>query len=170
MLSGCLSVDETTDSNAGYQISDTYIGLRELAFKSYAEELKKNASYGPETYGVIMDVGLSKGIATIASFRTGDASLYGSGGGAILGGINHKNVADASKEFVNVSGSYVQYMEKVSDYPLPQKGEIIFYVLTRDGVYMGKDTDTNLSEGKSRFSPLFVAGNNLITEIRKTTS
>jgi hypothetical protein len=151
--------------NNEHPVSDVYIGMRESAFDNLPIG-QGNGTDMPEIYGVVMDYGVSNGSATFTSFYTGDASMYTSVGGGFIGGFAHKMVADASREFVKVSGTYLQYMEKVCEHPLPNQGEIVFYVLTKNGVYMAKDTQKNLNEGRSQFSTMFIAGNNLITEIR----
>src|ERR1044071_7763405 len=66
---------------------EIYKGLRERVLTSKPEELGvEGPGAGAKAYGVLMEMGLSSGLASVVSFSTGDASLYTGTGGGILGG------------------------------------------------------------------------------------
>ncbi len=57
--------------------AEIYQGLRKLALEVSASELGlKLEPNSAEPYGVLMEMNLSEGVATLTSFATGDASLY----------------------------------------------------------------------------------------------
>src|ERR1044071_906768 len=66
---------------------DIYKGLRERVLTSKPEELGvEGAGAGSQAYGVLMEMGLSSGLASVVSFSTGDASAYTGTGRGLLGG------------------------------------------------------------------------------------
>src|SRR6202034_1792143 len=114
----------------------TYNGLRELALKTSPNDLKLQLDSGETiAYGVLMEMGLPKGTATLTSYSTGDASLYLSTGGGVIGGIHHDNVRSAAKLFVSSAQAYLSKLNEVATFPLPPAGSTHFFVLTNHGVY-----------------------------------
>ncbi len=53
--------------------------------------------------------------------------------------------------------------------PLPSIGRVIFYILTFSGAYTADADENELGEGKHHLSPLFYAGQDVITQIRLNT-
>ncbi|MEW5675793.1 hypothetical protein ABGT15_05730 [Flavobacterium enshiense] len=79
-----------------------------------------------EVYGIIMDWEMGGATATTISYITGDASLYLSSGGGVIGGGQHQNVSSAAKEFVKLGETYLNKTDKVEEPSLPNKNEVIF--------------------------------------------
>ncbi len=50
---------------------------------------------------------------------------------------------------------------------MPRQGVFRFFVLTTQGVFGGEDREATLHGGKSPLSPLFYAGNDVITALRQ---
>lgn len=147
-------------------VDGAYSGLRKLALSTKAVDigLKPRAN---EPYAIVMDIDVNGRTATITSFATGDASLYlSSGGGTIGSGQASPEVAAAAKQFVGAAAAYVPSMEKTSNTPLPQAGEVNFYAVTPEGVYGATRNEQELGERKDAFSPLFYAGQEVLTQIR----
>jgi len=146
-----------------------YNGLRNMALSTTASMLKLSLPKDKLTvYGVVMDWGMEQGTATIVAYQTGDASLYLNPGGGIIGGISHNNVSKAAKQFVSVAQQYVNKAMKTATHPLPKTDNVNFYLLTNQGIYVGHETIKNFENNSSQWLPLFEAGNELITELRKT--
>jgi hypothetical protein len=59
--------------------------LRKQAFDITPLQLELTLN-GTEIYGVIMDWDLGNGIMTLVTYKTGDASMYLSSGGGVIGG------------------------------------------------------------------------------------
>jgi hypothetical protein len=120
-------------------------------------------------YGVIMDWEIDGGISTTVSFQTGDASLYFSSGGGIIGGGQHKNVSTAAIQFVSLAQTYLDKAVKTDNTPLPDKNVVIFYLLTNKGIYSGQEIIQNFENNSSKWLGLFEEGNKVITELRLTS-
>src|ERR1700677_1402473 len=78
-------------------IAPVYLSLRSSAIGRTPEELGLEPASDPSVaYGVVMDWGmatpggLKTAVATLTSFSSGDASLYLSTGGGVIGGIGHE--------------------------------------------------------------------------------
>ena len=107
--------------------------------------------------------------ATTVSYQTGDASLYLSSGGGVIGGGQHQNVNSAAKQFVTLAQTFLDKTAKTETKPLPATDEVKFYLLTNKGVFVGQETMKNFENKSSSWLKLFEEGNNVITELRKTT-
>ena len=150
---------------------EVYLGLRSIWLDTPPDELGIDFEEGSQIpYAVIMDIGLDNGTATIVSSIVGDGSMYTSTGGGMIGGIEHESVRNASTHFVETSSTFVEKMELVDDYPLPSPGNVKFYVVTPNGIYTGDEADPNLLiSGDHELSPLFIAGNDVITTLRESS-
>ena len=116
-----------------------------------------------------MEMGHPGGVATLVAFATGDASLYFSTGGGVIGGVTHENVARAARHFVSTAQGYTDGMETVTVTPLPDPGEVRFYLLTPQGPLAAEADEEDLGKRRHELSPLFYAGQEVITELRLTS-
>jgi hypothetical protein len=150
---------------------EVYLGLRNIWFTTKPEDL--DITFEPESkvpYAIVMDMGMDGNTVTIVSSIIGDGSMYTSTGGGVIGGIEHENVRKASIDFVKVSGRFIDKMELTTEFPLPSGNNIKFYLITPGGVYTTEEVDADmLASGNHELSPLFLAGNDVITELRITT-
>jgi hypothetical protein len=119
--------------------------------------------------GVLMETGYEKAVATLVSFITGDASIYFSSGGGIIGGQGHAEVRIAARRFTQFAGVHITEMSICTDYPLPGVGQTTFYVITAGGIFTLSAAEQQLGGGSHDFSPLFHAGHYVITRLRMTT-
>lgn len=149
--------------------SEVYLGLRDRMLSTTPAEMNVTLQAGSATaYGVLMDLGMGSGTATIVSLSTGDTSMYTSRGGGIIGGIGHESCRIASKNFIAAAQSVVSRLSPATDRALPPTGKARFYVLTTTGLRVGEALIDDLGRGQSPLSPLFAAGNEVITQIRLT--
>jgi len=148
--------------------NDVYLGLRDIWFTTSPEESGFSVEPNSNTpYAVVMDIGFEEGTATIVSSIEGDGSMYTSGGGGILGGIDHEKVRTASINFVKTAESFVDKMEPVTEYPLPGAENVKFYMITPNGVFTTEEINADiLASGDHELSSLFRVGNDVITELR----
>ena len=148
---------------------EVYLGLRNLWFTTKPEDL--GITFDPESkvpYAIVMDIGIDGDTATIVSSIIGDGSMYTSTGGGIIGGIEHESVRTASMYFVNVAADIVDKMHLTTEFSLPSAGNVKFYLITPSGIYTMEEVNTDgLSGGSHELSPLFLAGNDVVTELRK---
>jgi hypothetical protein len=147
---------------------EVYLGLRNIWFTTKPEDL--DITFEPESkvpYAIVMDIGIDGNTATIVSSIIGDGSMYTSTGGGVIGGIEHENVRKASIDFVTVAGGLIEKTKLTTEFPLPSGNNIKFYLITPSGVYTTEEVDADLlASGSHELSPLFFAGNDVITELR----
>jgi hypothetical protein len=120
-----------------------------------------------EPLAIIMDLGMENGTASLFSASTGDASIYLSNGGGIIGGIGHERVSHAAIAFTREFAKYLAHFELTSEFPYPATGHVRFYVRTPQGVYTADRVEQTLGEKKDPLWPLFYAAQDVITELRQ---
>jgi len=144
-------------------------GLRNLAFTATPEQLELLLPTDKVVvYGIVMDWEMGNGIATTVSYQTGDASLYFSSGGGVIGGGQHENVNIAAKKFVELAQTYLDKTIKTETIVLPEKDKVKFYLLTNNGIFVGEEQMKNFENNSSEWLDLFEEGNKVITELRLT--
>jgi hypothetical protein len=115
----------------------------------------------------LMDIGFPNATASVFGAVTGDASIYLSSGGGMLGGIGHENVRVAAIAFVDESAKHLGQMKVTSEFPYPETGHVRFYIRTHDAVYLADRPEEELGEKRDPLWPLFYAGQNVITQLRE---
>ena len=165
------TADQDTTNQKVYQTKENaFEGLRDMALKVKPEQLKLSLPINKTVvYGVIMDWEISGATVTTVSYQTGDASMYVSSGGGVIGGGQHQNVNSAAKQFVTLAQTILDKTAKTETKPLPATDEVKFYLLTNKGVFVGQETMKNFENRSSSWLQLFEEGNKVITELRKTT-
>lgn len=160
-------VQDTTQLRKVDPKNNPYQDLRNLAFGATLEQIGvKFPADQTKIYGVIMDWDLGEGTATLVAFLSGDASLYLSSGGGVIGGSGHDNVKQAAAAFINKAEKYLNKTVKTESTPLPGKDGVKFYFLTNKGKFVGQEEVKNFDNNSSQWLDLFEEGNKLITEIR----
>ena len=171
-LTSCKNKSTSNTSNAKiHQLKENpFDGLRNMAFTATPEQLELSLPTDETiVYGIIMDWEMSGAVATTVSYQTGDASLYLSSGGGIIGGGQHQNVNSAAKQFVNLAQTYLGKAVKAETTDLPATNEVRFYLLTNKGVFVGQEQVNNFENKSSKWLELFEEGNKVLTELRLTT-
>lgn len=145
-----------------------YPELREKALSGSRTALALPPVAGPtEPWGVLMDIGFTDGGSfTTVAMSDGSASIYLSSGGGFIGGHSHEAIRTAAQSFVKSAAAFQAQMKITKIFPLPAAGQTTFYVLTDSGVYTASASEQYLGEQKHRLSPLFYAGQELITQYR----
>lgn len=149
---------------------NAFEGLRNMAFSATPDQLALSLPTDKTVvYGVIMDWEMGGATATTVSYQTGDASLYLSSGGGVIGGGQHENVNIAAKQFVSLAQTFLDKTTKTETTPLPATDEVKFYLLTNKGIFVGQEIMKNFENNSSSWLKLFEEGNNVLTELRKTS-
>jgi hypothetical protein len=157
---------QATPSNAesSAQAGQGMKALRDKLLTSSPEEIGLSGEDAKaKVWGVLMEIAFPSGVGTLVSLRDGTASLYGSSGSGILGGYKAREQA---KRFVAEAEKHLANMKPVKSFPYPTVGRMKFYVLTRDGVYTAEADPEELLRGQHALSPLFFAGNEVLTVLR----
>ena len=142
--------------------------LRNMAFNIPLDQLQISETLEEKKpYGIIMDWHLGEGIATLVSYSTGDASLYLSTGGGVIGGGQHINVSKVAKGFVNMANDYIDKTVRSDSTTLPKEDLVAFCFLTKTGRFVAGESMKNIENNSSLWLPLFEEANKVITELRK---
>jgi hypothetical protein len=167
---GSLSNAQTTQQNENKTNKSTdnpYESLRRMALDRTPETLGlKIPSDKTRVYGVVMDWHTGDGIATFAFLQTGDASLYTSTGGGVIGGGYHENVKKATLAFIDKAQTYLDKATKTETTPLPPENTVTFYFLTSKGKFVVQEREGNFDNKSSQWLGLFIEANKVITELR----
>lgn len=146
--------------------SETYNGLRDLAFRTKASDVGFPEVRSIDAYGAVMEMALPNGTATLVAFHSGDASLYTSTGWCVIGAGRHEAVGTAAKDFVSCASAFVEKMQMTKDLNFPRSGVTRFYALTPAGTFGSSVLEDELVDKKSPFTRLYAAGHMLISAIR----
>lgn len=148
-----------------------YIDLRQMAFNVSTEKLEIIFPNNEvRVYGMIMDMDMGGGIATLVAYSTGDASMYLSTGGGVVGGGQHDAVNKAAKKLNDQAQNYLNKASLVSETPIPSNGGVNIYLLTNKGKYLIKEQLSNFDNEKSSIQLLFYGANDVITQLRMSTT
>lgn len=147
--------------------NDAYMGLRSQMLQGSRAKFGLAATSKPtEPWGVLMDWGVSNGSATVVTLSDGNASVYLSSGGGYLGGIDQEAIRKAAQKTVEVAREFQAQMHATTTYPLPQRGEVIFYLLTDAGVFTASASQEDLAGHRHSLSKLGDAAQGVITQYR----
>jgi hypothetical protein len=113
-----------------------------------------------------MDIAYPEAAASLVSLADDSASVYFSTGGGVIGGQAHDAVANAAKAFVQAAHRDLAKLKAPPDELLPKPGYVRFFVLTDEGKRFAEAEEQILGEGKHELSPLFYAGQEVITQLR----
>jgi hypothetical protein len=120
-----------------------------------------------KAYGVVMDMGMTEGTATVVSFLSGEASIYLSSGGGWIGGGPRPTVNQTARKFVTAASESLGRMRQVFDTPLPKPDHVVFYVLTPEGIFSADSSEAELAGGHSALDTLYAAGQDVISAYRE---
>ena len=84
-------------------------------------------------YGFITEFRQGETVLTVTAFATGDASLYFSTGGGIIGLVGKPEVAALARSTVEALGPLVKQLERSNAIDPPGSGDFCFYALTPGG-------------------------------------
>lgn len=148
--------------------AETSTELRIAALTTFPSHLsKKFGLTDPVAIGVCMEFWVQKSVVSLICFIDGNASLYFSGGGGILGGIKHDRVRHSAGKLIQFANTYLPEMQSCNEFPLPEPGRTQFYVLTPVGAFAAKAMDSELVECRHSFSLLFSAAQCVITQLKQ---
>lgn len=144
-----------------------YEELRKLALSTTAEQLGLSEIDDGKVYGIVSDLGMENGTATIVAFLTGDTSIYLSSGGGYIGAGNHKKVNKEIKRIVDQIQKFKREAKKIKNADLPSQNEVTFNFLTKNGLYQIKTNYEDLESQNSDYKVLFKEINKIISLIRE---
>ncbi len=145
-----------------------YFGLRDLILHGSRSKFGIPPDSKPdEPYAVVMDWGIDEGTATVVAIADGTGSVYlSSGGGFIGGGQSHESIRTAAKRTVELATQVQPMMHLTTNYPLPERRQVNFYVLTDAGVFTASASEEQMRTHASPLYQLGDAAQAIITEYR----
>lgn len=149
---------------------DVYKGLRNLLLTFNPDEVGiEKPGPGEKAFAVLMEMGLTNGLASVTSVVNGDSSLYTGTGGGIIGNGGSEEAKRTARAFVAAAGKHLPRMTATKEFPYAEVGRVRFYVRTPDGVYAAEAGQDEMLNPKHPLHALFRAGNEVITQLRLTT-
>jgi hypothetical protein len=143
--------------------------LRDRLLHATAAEVGIKPARG--VWGVIMERGYTKGVATIVALEDGTASMYISTGGAVVGGKGYPPAHDAAIKLCDRAADALGETIAAHEFPSPAKGRVRFYVLTTEGVRVAEDDIfARADAGHGALAPLLAAGDAVIDGLKEATS
>jgi hypothetical protein len=148
------------------EIADIYLKLRDQALGFGSKEIKAPPVVeGGRVLGVVMDLGYDTAVVSILGLADGTASMYISNGGGTIGMGDHAHVAAASRRWCELAEAAPGLVPVESD-SLPPDGLVRFNVLTTGPKLEAEATEAALRSGAHPLTPLYAAGQDVITAIR----
>jgi hypothetical protein len=119
-----------------------------------------------EPWGVVVDMVIENGFVSVAALSDGGAGIYLSGGASIARGRSQKSVREAARLTVEAAKPCRPMMRATDSFPLPDAGEVAFYVLTDAGVFAAIVSEEQLRTTSHLFTRLAAAAQDVITQYR----
>lgn len=148
---------------------EVYLSLRSQALNVRPEDIGLTPSPGqPRVWGVVTDLGMEWGVATLVVFAEGTTSIYFSKGGGVIGTGTHPLVAAASNRLLAIADSIVDRVPLLpaESYRLPSPGHICFWLRTFRGTLTADISEAELASGHHQLSHLFRVIHDVITAVR----
>jgi hypothetical protein len=148
--------------------AEAMAGLRIAALTKYPSLLSKKFQISePVAIGVCMEFWSSETVVSLICFVDGNASLYFSSGGGMIGGVSDSLVRQAAVKFVQFANMHMPEMSDCKDFPHPEVGNTTFYVLTPSTALVAGAPDLELADCSHPFSQLFSVAQCVITCLRR---
>ena len=167
-VSAFLFADFYRRSKATQRGRDAATSLRNQFFSLTPEQV--DSSYPQTDSGVwaaAMDLGVERGAGMLVALNTGDASIYFSTGGGVVGGSAHEAVRDAAIRFVDLVDQHSVHLSAGHQGPFPGPSRVRFYALCRSGVLVSEELpESELSGGSHALSSCFLAAHEVIGRLR----
>lgn len=153
-------------SAADYQVAEVYSGLRNMVFSMKPDSVGIKLNEPSRVWGVVMETGYPKAVASLVALADGTVSLYFSNGGGIIGLGPHDGPHRAAQSLLTASQQFTEQVKQTMSYPLPEPSYTRFYLLTGNGVLTAEAKEDDLGNNRHALSPLFYKGQELISEVR----
>jgi hypothetical protein len=143
--------------------------MRQELLTSSAQRMGLTTERG--VWGVLMERGYAKGVATVVALTDGTASMYISTGGSVTGGKRYTPARAAAQTLCQKAADVLAEAQPTKEFPSPAKGRVRFYVLADGGVRaIERDILPSREAGADAAAPLVAAGDALLDALRDATS
>ena len=138
--------------------------LRDLVLTG---ELPPRPEEAPGTATVaLLEMSVGRGLATVCSFVDGATSLYLSTGGGVIGVGEDPRANAASREFVAVVESALEYLVPTDSNPDLDPGSVRFLLRVGDELFGAEYAESALTHSDHAMHALWVKGQDVLTWIR----
>lgn len=144
------------------------MGLRQMVFNTEPSQLKLTFDGTHKVWGVVMEELYGDTSASLVCLADGAVSIYFGNGGGIIGMGEHEEPRNAANAFILQASDFLDYAQPIKEYPLPSKGECVFYFHTFDGLYKATAPQADIREGRSPLAPLYNKAHEVIAQCRMT--
>lgn len=151
------------------QASQSTMTMRTLLLASHSKDFGIHPASQQQIWAMVMDQGLEGGGSfSVVALSDGNASIYLSTGGGIIGGFAHPAVVNAVTSFVGFSNAHRSNFTATTSYPLPTSGQVRFYGISDAGVYTYSASTSALEKNNHSMHQLFYKGHLVIAALRQT--
>ena len=146
----------------------TYLALRTMVFEVDPDTIDvSHESHLRPAWCALLEFGLPQGTGTLIAIADGTVSFYTSTGGGVIGGGEHAAVRVAAERFLEEASDATVFMRATGDIPnTPAPGNVGIHVRTFEATLSTELPEGTVSRGRHELSPLYVAGQDLLTEVR----
>jgi len=146
---------------------ELYMDMRNQAFRLNPKDIRITRFDGQNVWGVVTDFELGGGYATMVSLASGTTNMYFSSGAGVLGAGDYSKVNQAAATLIEMAERHISQMELTTEFPLPAKGCVRFYLLTYSGIYTTEVPETiPYDEMTHPMYGLYAYSHNVIRQIR----
>ena len=143
-----------------------YMELRKMVLHVDPAEIAVGEGGWQGASVALMEMPVGDATATIMAVADGTVSLHTSTGGGTIGAGEHLSARRAGERFLKAAADSAPFMTPTSDFPLPSDGMVRFHVRTPEGDVTDEAPEETLRARRHRLAPLYLAGQDLMTEIR----
>jgi hypothetical protein len=125
---------------------------------------------GTPVVALLMETGHELAVATLLGVADGTTSLYLSNGGGVIGAGQHPAVAAATAAWLRALEPARPLLAPAEDPGPPGEGCTQFVAVTPEGLLSAAARESELAAGDHALSPLFLAAQAVITQVRLAQS
>ncbi|HEX2188207.1 MAG TPA: hypothetical protein VHG51_04880 [Longimicrobiaceae bacterium] len=148
---------------SGYEVTDSY---REWRGDALEVRQGRSTAAAEEPLAVLMEVGVTEGVVTLKAGRGGTVSAYTSTARRWRS-IRTAEVPALTEAFRLEAVRSANWMRSTTEYPLPESGQVRFYIVRADGVRTTQVAMDALEGGGNALSRLYRAGADLALAIHE---
>jgi hypothetical protein len=145
-----------------------YGGLRRQVLGLASGQLEGGPFADAPVLALLLETGYAIAVATLVAVVDGTSSLYFSNGGGFIGVGAQPAVAAASRRWLEIGRAFLPQLSTATDPPLPSEGMTQLIAVTPAGLRATAEPEEEFGKGRHALSPLFYAGQDVITQIRLT--
>lgn len=145
-----------------FDVADVYRSLRGRLFLTDPKTLGLSPDGEQRFWGLMVDMGVEQGVATLVVLRDGSISLYFSNGGGVIGLGQHDALHDKAAAVLALAEEFSLEGPDADRDTLPSEGFTRFNFLGYGGARAVEEEDEALDAGAHALSPLYNAAHDLI--------